>query len=311
MDQQSDAVPTLHHSNTPSPRRILIVKPSSLGDVIHALPAVARLRTKFPDAHIAWLIGAGISSLLKKCPVINDRIEFHRQDYAKFPALLTQLRRGHFDLVVDLQGLFRSGLMTRATGAPRRVGLSDAREGARMFYNEIVPVTREHAVDRYLRVAGHLGCPASPVEFPLGSEGRASARPLIALNPLSRHESKIWGDDNFSALLEKLPAKRVVLVGSAGERERIERINKGRARNLAGGLDLFELAELYRQCAVVISNDTGPMHLAAAVGTPVIALFGPTDPALVGPYGPGHIVLPDMRRVTVQQVLAAARPFLA
>lgn len=289
--------------------RILIVKPSSLGDVVHALPTVARLRAKFPDAHITWLIGSGISSLLKNCPVINDHIEFHRRDSTKLPALLARLRREHFDLVVDLQCLFRSGFMTRVTGAPRRIGLSDAREGARMFYNEIVPVTREHAVDRYLRVAGHLGCPAAPIEFPLGVS-KPAGKELIAINPVARWESKIWGDDNFSKLLDKLPAKRIVLVGSAGERDRIEAINRGRARNLAGGLDLFELAELYRQCAVVISNDTGPMHLAAAVGAPVIALFGPTDPALVGPYGPGHTVLPDMRNVTVEQVLAAARPFL-
>lgn len=228
--------------------------------------------------------------------------------------MLGQLRREHFDLVVDLQGLLRSGVMTRATGATRRIGLSDAREGAGFFCSEIVPVIRQHAVDRYLRVAGHLGCPVSPVEFPLGITPQPRER-LVALNPCARWESKIWGDDNFSALLDKLPVDRVVLIGSANERDRIERINKGRARNLAGQMDLFALAEFYQRCAIVISNDTGPMHLAAAVGTPVIALFGPTDPGLVGPYGTGHVVIrsptSDMRTITVEQVLAAAKPFLA
>ncbi len=289
---------------------ILIVKPSSLGDVIHALPTVNLIRQRFPDAHIAWLINAELSSLLQRCPLINDRIEFRRRDRRAWLPLLNQLRRQHFDLVVDLQGLLRTGIFSAATRAPRRIGLSDAREGARLFYTEVVPVPREHAVNRYLRAARHLGCPDGPIEFPLGLEGPAPSRPLIALNPLARWETKIWGDDRFSALLDRLPAERVVLIGSAGERDRIEAINRGRARNLAGTLDLYELAELYRQCAVVITNDTGPMHLAAAVGTPVIALFGPTDPALVGPYGAGHTVFRNMRTVSVEQVLAAAKPFL-
>jgi heptosyltransferase-1 len=285
--------------------RILIIKPSSLGDVIHALPTVNLIRRQFPDAHLTWLINAELSSLLKNCPVINDRIEFHRHESGTWWSLLRRLRREHFDLVVDLQGLFRSGLFAFVTGAARRVGLSDSREGARWFYTEIVPVRREHAVTRYLRVTGQTG----PIEFPLGVGDRKREN-LIALNPLARWESKIWGDEKFSALLDRLPADRVVLIGSARERDRIESINRGRARNLAGTLDLYELAELYRRCAVVITNDTGPMHLAAAVGTPVIALFGPTDPALVGPYGSGHTVLPNMQTVTVEQVLAAAKPFL-
>jgi heptosyltransferase-1 len=288
---------------------ILIVKPSSLGDVIHALPTVNRIRQRFPDAHIAWLINAELSSLLQRCPVINERIEFHRRDSGAWLPLLKQLRRQHFDLVVDLQGLLRTGIFSAATRAPRRIGLSDAREGARLFYTEVVPVVSEHAVSRYLCAARQLGCPDSPVEFPLGIGDQRHAN-LIAVNPLARWETKIWGDERFSALLDRLPLERVVLIGSARERDRIEAINRGRARNLAGTLDLYELAELYRQCAVVITNDTGPMHLAAAVGTPVIALFGPTDPALVGPYGKGHIVLQNMRAVTVEQVLAAAKPFL-
>jgi ADP-heptose:LPS heptosyltransferase len=290
--------------------KILVIKPSSLGDVVHALPTVNLIRKKFPDAHIAWLIKAELSSLLKNCPLINDRIEFHRRDYARLPALLAQLHRERFDIAVDLQGLLRSGVMAWATGAPRRIGLSDAREGARFFHNELVAVPRAHAVDRYLLVAKHLGCGSGPVEFALGLKGEAASRSLIAINPLARWETKLWGEDNFSTLLNHLPVERVVLIGSRTERERIERINRGRARNLAGELDLFQLAALYRQCRVVISNDTGPMHLAAAVGTPVIALFGPTDPALVGPYGSGHIVLKNMQTVSVEQVLAAAKPFL-
>lgn len=298
--------------------KILIIKPSSLGDVIHALPTVHRLRQKFPDAHIAWLINRELSSLLKNCPLIIDRIEFPRRQYRELPALIARLRRERFDLVVDLQGLLRSGLLAAITSAPRRLGLSDAREGARHFYTETIPVPRAHAVDRYLCAARHLDCPEIPVGFPLGlpphQPSTINHPRLIALNPCARWEAKLWGDDNFSALLDHLPVERVVLIGSSSERDRIEGINRARTRNLAGQLDLYQLADLYRQCAVVISNDTGPMHLAVAAGTPVVALFGPTDPALVGPYGPGHVVIRSptsaMHDITLQQVLAAVKPFL-
>ncbi len=309
--------------------RILIIKPSSLGDVVHALPTVNLIRKRFPDAHISWLINDSLASLLKNCPIIDERIEFHRHNYVKVPALLQQLRRKRFDLVVDLQGLLRSGLMARATLAPRRIGLSDAREGARFFYNEIVPVSGAHAIDRYLLAAKYLGGDAGPIEFPLGVSSQIKSERLIAVNPSARWKTKLWGDDKFAELVRRLPHERVVLTGSVAEREQIEKIAQG-CRNLAGGTDLFELAELYARCAVVITNDSGPMHVAAAVGTPVVAIFGPTDPALTGPYGKHHIVLRSgipcspcfkdyctnnlqmecMKKVTVEQVLAAAKHFI-
>jgi lipopolysaccharide heptosyltransferase I len=325
--------------------RILIIKPSSLGDVVHALPTVNLIRKKFPDATITWLINDNLASLLKKgCPVIDGLIAFPRREFGKFwqlPRVLTFMRRlraENFDIVIDLQGLLRSGLMTRATRAPRRIGLSDAREGSRVFYNEIVEVPRIHAVDRYLQAAHHLGCDISSVEFPLNSipsdvsyvDGLVpKSGALIAVNPSARWDTKLWGDDKFAALLKQLPRDRVVLTGSAEDATRIEKLSQG-CTNLAGKTDLAQLAEVYRRCAVVITNDSGPMHLAAAVGTPVVAVFGPTDPALTGPYGKRHVVLRSgipcspcmklycthtprmecMKLLTVEQVLAAAQPFL-
>jgi lipopolysaccharide heptosyltransferase I len=314
--------------------KILIIKPSSLGDIIHTLPTVARIRRRYPDARIAWLINTGFASLLKKCPVIDELIPFDRQRYGSlgglpaFADFLATLQGRQFDIVVDLQGLFRTGLLAYATLAPRRIGLSDSREGARLFHNEIVPVPRCHAVDRYLLAARQLDCPPGPIEFPLGlAPGKKEG--WIAVNPSARWRTKLWGDANFAALIRQLPRDRVVLTGAANERDAIEKIAQG-CRNLAGQTDLLELASLYRQCAVVITNDSGPMHLAAAVGTPVIAIFGPTDPALTGPYGDRHTVLRAaipcspcfkdhcanrverecMKMVTVEQVLAAAEPFL-
>jgi lipopolysaccharide heptosyltransferase I len=327
--------------------RILIIKPSSLGDAVHALPTVNLIRRRFPDAHIAWLINNSLASLLKNCQLINERIEFRREEFKRithlprFLGFLQLLREHNFDLVVDLQGLLRSGLMTAATRAPRRVGLSDAREGALFFYTDIVPVTPVHAVERYLCAAKHLGCDAGPVEFPLGSSaedtayidklllGRVPPGPLIAVNAATRWPTKLWGDEKFAALIQKLPRERVVLTGGAADVPRANQLCCG-CINIAGKTNLAQLAELFRRCAVVISNDSGPMHLAAAVGTPVVAVFGPTDPALTGPYGNRHVVLRSgipcspcmkprcahkprmecMTLVTVEQVLAAVHPFL-
>ena len=306
--------------------RILIIKPSSLGDVVHALPTVNLIRRRFPDAHISWLINDALTSLLNHSPIINEVIGFPRHQYARLPALAGRLRENRFDIVIDLQGLLRSGLMTWLTRAPRRIGLSDAREGARFFYNEIVDVPHAHAVDRCLCAARHLGCESAPIEFPLGVSAPIKSEGLIAVNPSARWETKLWGNDNFAELVRRLPRDRVVLTGSSAERDSVEQIAQGN-RNLAGQTDLFQLAELYRRCAVVITNDSGPMHVAAAVGTPVVAIFGPTDPALTGPYGNHHVVLRAgipcspcfkghctnsvlmecMKLITVEQVLAAAR----
>jgi lipopolysaccharide heptosyltransferase I len=315
--------------------RILIIKPSSLGDVVHALPTVNLIRRRFPDAHISWVINDTLAPLLKNCPIIDEIIPFERWRFgslAQLPRLagfLRTLRRRQFDVIVDLQGLLRSGIISWVTWAPRRIGLSDAREGARLFYNEIVEVPHTHAVDRYLLAARHLGCDSAPVEFPLGVSAQIKSEGLIAVNPSARWTTKLWGSDKFAELLERLSRERVVLTGSAPEREEIGNIAHG-CRNLAGQTDLFQLAELYRRCAVVITNDSGPMHVAAAVGTPVVAIFGPTDPALTGPYGGQHAVLRAgipcspcfkdhcankvhmecMKLVTVQQVLEAAKRFI-
>jgi lipopolysaccharide heptosyltransferase I len=316
--------------------RILIIKPSSLGDVVHALPTVNLIRRKYPDAHITWLINDSLVSLLQHCPVIDELLPFERERFRSpwklphFVRFLRELREKRFDVVVDLQGLLRSGLMSWGTHAQRRIGLSDAREGARFFYNEIVPVPHIHAVDRYLCAARHLGCEATPIEFPLGISSEIKREGLIGVNPSARWATKLWGNDKFTELVRRLPRERVVLTGAAGEREEVGKIAQG-CRNLAGETDLFQLAELYRRCAVVITNDSGPMHVAAAVGTPVVGIFGPTDPSLTGPYGKEHVVLrvdipcspclkdhctnkihmECMKLISVDEVLAKAQAFLA
>jgi lipopolysaccharide heptosyltransferase I len=316
-------------ASRPEPRRLLILKPSSLGDIVHALPTVNQIRLRYPNAHIAWLVNPEFRSLLINNPVIDQVIEFPRRQPLALPGLIRFLRHERFDTVLDLQGLLRSGLLARATGARRRIGLSDSREGARLFHNEIVSVPSCHAVDRYLLAARHLDCPDGPVTFPMPLASPTRHEGWIAINPSARWETKLWGDDRFAELIRRLPADRIVLTGSAADRARLDRLAPG-CRNLAGKTSLPELADLYAQCAVVVTNDTGPMHIAAAVGTPVVAIFGPTDPSLTGPYGPNHTILraglpcsPCLSRqcqhnphmecmtaITVDQVLAALQKYL-
>jgi heptosyltransferase-1 len=357
--------------------KILIIKPSSLGDVVHALPTVDRIRHRFPDAQISWLINDTFAPLLKHCSIIDDLIEFPRAEFSapasamRLLAFLRRLRAHQFDLVIDLQGLFRSSVMTWVTRAPRRIGRSDAREGARFAYTEIVAVPNSqtagaipqrdtgaarspqqapaniHAVDRCLLIADYLECPPRTVSFPLGRDdaaGRAvdellAVAPaiaeqaahgcLVAVNPSTRWPTKLWGSERFRTLLARLPHDRVVLTGSNSEATEVAAV-AGDCLNLAGKTSLTELVELLRRCAVLVTGDSGPMHLAAAVGTPVVAIFGPTDPVLTGPYGRGHVVLRAdipcspclkrhctnavfmecMERVTVEEVRAALEPFL-
>jgi len=296
--------------------KILIVKPSSLGDVIHALPTVNLLRRHFFHAKISWLINDALADILNECPLVDEVISFRRrrwgqpQRVGEFIGFLSDLRHRQFDLVVDLQGLLRSGAITRMTGAKRRVGLSDAREGARHFYNDIVkiPTPHMHAVDRYLLASQHLNAGREPVQFPLGhpKAARDAVDQLlggdgrfIAVNPSARWESKLWAEKSFGELaalvVKEFPETKLIFIGGAEDRARVEsvaqasRLLPDQFINAAGRTSLSELTELLRRCAALVTNDSGPMHIAAAVDTPVVALFGATDPALTGPYSHGGI----------------------
>lgn len=293
-------------------RKILIIKPSSLGDIVDALPAVGAIRKRFPSARISWLVKSEWAAILKGHRAIDEVIAAPFR-WGEVPQLIRAVRKHPFDLVVDLQGLLRSALLGYATGASVRIGFSAAREGAPWFYTDRVAVPEGvvHAIDRYRRVAKALGCNVERVDFdiPSSAELAANVRRLLSegglpepvsfalIHPTARWESKKWEPARFAAVADwlirekKLPA---VFVGGKGEREEVDRIlqqMKQPAMNLAGKTTLPELAELIRQARFFVCNDSGPMHLAAAVGTPVVALFGPTDPRKIGPYGAGHTVI--------------------
>lgn len=307
---------TIHRPGSP-PKNILIVKPSSLGDVVHSLPVLQALHTCYPAARIDWVIAKGLEGLLEGHPLLHRLIVIDKDRWRQLSRagstvrelreLFSTLRAGQYDLVIDLQGLLRSGLITGATGAPLRVGFSEAREGSRHFYSHTVAGGREvHAVDRYLRIAAALGCAAKDVLFPLPpsagvsekvEELRTRLRDYVVLVPGARWETKLWPAGSFGELAALLPLPSVVIGGSA-DRDRaaeIVRLAQGRAHSLAGETSLPELIELMRTARAVVTNDSGPMHIAAALGVPVVAVFGPTSPVRTGPYGKNKVVLQSAR----------------
>ncbi|MCK4910987.1 MAG: lipopolysaccharide heptosyltransferase I [Thermodesulfovibrionales bacterium] len=288
--------------------KCLIVKPSSLGDIIHSLPFLSALRARFPDAEIHWLVASEFSSLLEGHPMI-DRVWSINMSQWKNPAVLPStmveiyrktlsLRAERYDLVVDLQGLFRSAMATLLSGAPARVGFTEAREGAPHFYNHRVNGgTDIHAVERYLKVAYALGCNTESIEFPMPYEDYAlpglPSGQYAVIVPGARWESKVWPAENYGALASLLPVKSVI-VGSSADNERavlVERHSMGKAMDITGKTSLKELSGVIRNSSFMVTNDSGPMHIAAAFGVPVYAIFGPTSPERTGPYGKGHTIL--------------------
>jgi len=303
-----------------APSRILLIKPSSLGDVIHALPVLAGLRSAYPQAHIAWLLGSTFAPLLAKHPLLDEVIPFDRRHYgrmlqsarscADFVRFVAGLRRRRFDLVVDLPGLLRSWFLAWSTGASRRVGFAHARELAWLFYTERIrcrdAATDTHAVELNLRLARTLGLPVEPPQFPLALStqelatardhiAEAAGRPVerfSAIIPGTRWESKHWPPEYLGQLLQRMHTAGMppaVLLGAPDDRSFSDQVLATCASpvvNLVGRTSLRELAAAIALSDLVVCHDSGPMHIAAALGKPLVAVFGPTNPVRTGPYSP-------------------------
>jgi len=303
--------------------RTLIVKPSSLGDIVQALPVLTALKETHPRARASWVVARPFADLLEGHPRLDEVIVFDRRRFARvgrsatataeFLGFLGDLRRRRFTAVLDLQGLLRSGLMALATGAPARVGFREARELAPLCYTLDVAAPRgeAHAVDRYLALARRAGLatPRAADHLPVPAEARARVRgrlaaaglgpgePFLAVCADARWPTKQWPPDRFAAVLARVREAvggRAVLVGGT-EAVPISRAVAAPLReapiDLTNATTLKELAAVVAEARVLLTNDSGPMHVAAAVGTPVVALFGPTNPDRTGPHGPGHRVV--------------------
>lgn len=299
-------------------RRILIVKPSSPGDILHALPVLHALRARFPRAHIAWLVATPFADLISADPALNEIILFDRRRYGRvgrslavtseFLRFVRELRRRAFDMVVDLQGLFRSGFFAAATGAAARLGFRDAREFAWLFYSHAFPGWRgeEHALDKNLRLVGDalgLDRPDRGVRVSLtaadrrvagellASVGCAAGDPCVVLVPGTRWATKCWPAERFGQLavgLRERAGVRSILVGGRDDEPAAERAvsaSAGSAASICGRTTLRQLAAVIERAMLVVTGDSTPMHLAAALDRPMVALFGPTSPVRTGPYG--------------------------
>lgn len=318
-------------------RNILLIKMSSLGDVLHTLPFVAALRRRFPDAKITWVVHPQFADLIPGPPYVDRVIRFRRlsgnpaaflKNFAECRALRRLLHAERFDLVVDLQGLFKSGLVALLSGCKNRIGPARMREGSSLISRPI-PSRIEpngegnpqdelrHAVERNLDVARFLGASARTPEYPfpdLAAEENAVRQkladaqvspeaPYAVLVPETRWVTKRWPLEHFALLAERLTAEglNVVLTGGPGDRasgakilqnfhrlrEKSDAVPRGRLIDLTGETTLRELAALIRSARIFISGDTGPLHIAAALQTPLVAVYGPTRPGRTGPYGAG------------------------
>jgi heptosyltransferase-1 len=297
--------------------RILLIKLSSLGDVIHALPTLEALRSLYPQGHITWLVEgintpvlAGHPALDEVWPVPRPRLGNGRfvENMRELIQAARRLREERFDLVIDLQGLLKSAIWVALARGERKVGYDRTREFSYLALTErLAPFDPEdHAVWRYLNVARHLGAPATPPRFRLGLNlpedlsyllPTETGQPLVIMHPGARWPTKLWPTVHWARLAEWLVRDKgfqVVITGSPGDQDLAAEI-VAQAEvpliNLTGRTSLAELAALLQQARLAVTTDTGPMHLAAALGTPVVALFGPTAPWRTGPIGFGHEVV--------------------
>ncbi len=301
---------------------ILIVKTSSLGDIVCSLPVLSELRRLNPRAYIGWVVDVRFADILAADQRLDRVYTFDRhkrgrrrglREAAAFlreiKRLGAELRQRQWDAAVDLQNLFKSSLILRASRARLRVAEF---QRLRHFFslwaaNKIVRPTQRHAVRRYLEIAAPLGVTGERVEFGLRPSDRARQwaertlaalpRPRVAVNVGTARPEKLWPPGRFVETL-KLTAQRadfsVVVTGAPSERQRAEQVANGSpcpTLNLAGETNLQQLVAALEACDVLLTADSGPMHVMAALGKPVVAVFGPTDPEENGPWGDQHQVV--------------------
>jgi lipopolysaccharide heptosyltransferase I len=276
--------------------RLLLVRLSALGDVAMGLHVLATVRARQPDARVGWLVEDRFAGLLQGHPQI-DVLHVYARRRARVPwvlaELLKELRRERYDLALDLQGNLKSGFLARLAGAKRTMGLDAplAREGNRFFVTERVPPPAGHRLDAYLKLLDHAIGPGgtAPATVPASGERHGA----LVLHPgVSRFGAfKRWPAASFAELADRLAARLeapVILTAGPGERVDADdvRARMHRAATIAEPKGLRALADLLLGARLFVASDTGPAHIAAALGVPTITLFGPKDPAVMAPVGP-------------------------
>lgn len=294
---------------------ILIIKMSSLGDVLHTLPFVAELRERFPQARLTWLVHPQFSGFVPDPPMVDeviyfDKVKFNKMSLGKkwscFKEMRSLLHSRNFDLVIDMQGLFKSAVLAAISGCNNRIGYCEMREGSGLVSKAITGAhAKDHVIERYLDVARYLGCAIKDIRFPMPDlqkewqavqeKTEAVKEPYVVLVPGARWETKKWPIEYFSELAEMIlrDGKQVVLAGGPEDTSlgsQITRLSPG-VTDLTGKTGLRELGALIQHSTAYISGDTGPLFIAAAMKRPLIALYGPTRPDRTGPYGSSEAVI--------------------
>jgi lipopolysaccharide heptosyltransferase I len=328
--------------------RYLIVRLTALGDILHTLPAVAALRASHPDARIDWVVERKWAPVLEGSPAIDDVIPFDRRSVWGAVECVKRLREGKYACAIDFQGLYKSSILAALSGAGRRIGFDRgwAREpGSAMFHTERVIPAGRHVAELNYSLAEHAGAsrpaaPEYPLRVPAGGAAsiRARLRDLgiageyIVVGPGGSWRAKCWPAERFGDFcreFEKQNDLRVVVIRGPGEERLAEEVCRvaAPARPVVMAPTIEELMGLLAHARCVIAVDSGPLHLAAALGAPVAGLYGPTDPARNGPFAPGAVIVhkarPDeisykrraeysaaMLRITVADVLAATAELL-
>jgi lipopolysaccharide heptosyltransferase I len=290
--------------------KFLIVRMGSMGDVVHTLPAAAALRESFPQARIDWLIERRWRELVERNPGINEIVALDRRVLRDLPASIGRLRSEHYTCTLDFQSLYKSSLLAYCSGAPRRVGFDKryAREpGAAFFYTQRIVPSGTHVVEQNLSLVESVGARKSAVRFPLAIPAGAEAqlerelktrrlREFFVLVPAGGWRSKCWPAERFGELHAELSRRhgwRGVVSFGPGEEALAEEVRRaaGSPEPAVFTTGVPQLMALLRRAKFVVAGDTGPLHLAVALGTPVIGLYGPTDPARNGPYCRDDIVV--------------------
>jgi len=297
-------------------QNILIIKPSSLGDIVMALPGLSALRRSFPEAKISWFVRTEFASFIENHPHLTELILFDRKllgkawysprAFAQLISLVRRLRRGKYDAVIDLQGLFRTASLGWLSGCRRRYGMANARECGHIFYTDKISQDNDciHLVDYYLKIIAAAGAGDIGVEFVITEDSAAeeSVKKLLAgcgiedkkyavFVPSSARSGKCWPVERFAALAEKVGERfglSIIATGTESEKSVVEDlVNKSDVGvlNFAGLTNIKELTALLKAASLVVSNDTGPGHIAAAFGLPLVLIFGYSNPARVAPYG--------------------------
>ncbi len=297
-------------------RRILVVKLSSIGDVVQSLPVAGALRRRFPDGYIAWAVGPAAAEVVTGNPHLSEVLVVgggggDGTGVRSVPSLASPMRLRRalreigFEVTLDLQGLFKSAALAYLSGAKERIGFRSLHEATFLLTNRRVVADRRdvHAVESYLDFAEVMGADREPVEFTIAVseedrqrveellEGR---KRLVALIPGARWESKQWPTARFAAVADRLAEEAglesAVIGGPTDEglAGAIAASARSPILDLTGKTTLKQAAEVFRRCRVSVGNDTGPLYVSAAMGTPTVAVFGPTDARRLGPYGEGH-----------------------